>query len=787
MFIEVANSTIFDVTDQTRKINIIDRITGLFGRGAALSQDKARLEAFLDAVPGEYCGWAPDGTIAFSEGFCKLLALDTVAHIHDVQNALSPSDAAVLEGLYERLQNDGDPFSVIVRDSAKKKYLRLSGGRGRDPEGVQQFDILWLDDITAERRALSEAEDGREIAEQERDRLQAALDHFPVPVWMRDGRTELVWCNRAYAQALDSSPATVLAEQRELPAKPQKKSAAAPRPIGRLLAQAALDSGQKEHSTAHIILSGKRRLCTLQEIPLPGRDMTLGMAFDRTAEEEFETELNRYKTANNELLEQLGTAIGIFNADHRLEFYNSAFAQLWSLEDPYLNTRPKLGDMMEKLRETRHLPEQADFRKFKQSWLNMFTSLIDPHEDMLYLPNNTALRMLCVPHPMGGLMMTFEDVTSRLELESSYNTLIAVQKETLDNLSEGVAVFGGDGRLKLWNPSYTQLWGIHPEDVESEPHISRLVDKMKGRFEADKWAQTRETLIAQGIDRSMQQGRLNCSDGALIAYSTMPLPDGGMLVTHIDVTDTVRVENALREKNAALETAERLKLDFLANVSYQLRTPLSAMMGFAEILDKEYFGPLNERQKEYTAGMQDAGERLVSLVNDILDLATIEAGYMALQRESVSVHSILEALHNLTSEWARKEKIEVRLQCPKNIGKIEADERRLKQVLLNLIRNAITHTPERGTITLGARKDGDCVTLYVSDTGPGIPPEDHERIFEPFERTNAGQQGQNGNRTNRGAGLGLTLVRNIAEMHGGTVTLDSQKGKGTTVSLHLPK
>jgi signal transduction histidine kinase len=503
-----------------------------------------------------------------------------------------------------------------------------------------------------------------------------------------------------------------------------------------------------------------------------------------TREEELQKEQTRYASANKELLEQLGSAIAIFDAAQKLEFYNSAFSQLWHLEDQYLNTRPKLGDIMEKLREGRRLPEQVDFRRFKDSWLNMFTSLITPHEEMLYLPDASALRMLAVPHPMGGLMMTFEDVTSRLELESSYNTLIAVQKETLDNLAEGVAVYGGDGRLKLWNPSFARLWNLNPEDMSGEPHVARLAEKMKLRFAPEAAEENRKALIAQTIDRRFGEGQLAAGDGTLIAYSTVPLPDGGTLVTHVDVTDKVRVENALREKNAALETAEQLKIDFLANVSYQLRTPLNAIMGFAEILGKEYFGPLNLRQKEYSSGIEEAGHRLISLIDDILDLSTIEAGYLELSRDTVAVSNTLEDIYLLTREWARKEGVNVRLDRADDMGTIIADERRLKQVLLNLIRNAITFTPQGGEITLLARFDGEGLALGVADTGPGIPPEAQKRVFEPFERVHD-ETGVGPAR--RGAGLGLTLVKNIVELHGGHVELESEIGKGTLVTVHLPR
>lgn len=756
------------------------------GKNRALEQEKSRLVAFLDAVPAEYCGWSSEGALLFSDGFCRMLGIKTLQNIADIENALYPGDAAALEGLFIRLQEQKTPFAITVRSADARQTFRLSGRIGQDPDNKQSYDILWLEDITEEKDRQDTLRDETARIRGERDRLEKSLENLPLPLWLRDDKFDLIWCNKLYATMTGMTPAAVVAEQKELPVKPVKagkiEHIVQPGPD---LAQKAVDENKKQELCLHVISGGKRLFMKVSETPLPQIGMTIGMAEDITREEELETEQKRYIAANMDLLEQLGSAIGIYSADHRIEFYNAAFARLWGLEERWLDSHPKLGDIMEKLRETRRLPEQADFRHFKRSWLDMFTNLVDPYEDMLYLPDGSTLRMLVVPHPMGGLMMTFEDVSSRLELESSYNTLIAVQKETLDNLTEGVAVFGGDGRLKLWNPSFAQLWGLHPESLEGEPHITKLADKMKPYFEPDEWQERRDELITQSLDRNIHEGRMKRADKSLIAFSTVPLPDGGVLVTHVDVTDTVRVENALREKNIALETAERLKLDFLANVSYQLRTPLNAIMGFSEILEQEYFGTLNEKQKEYTHGIGEAGERLLSLVNDILDLSTIEAGYMTLQKDEFSVSEMLAALHDLTSDWARKEKLEVKLECPKNIGRLYADERRIKQVLLNLVRNAISYTPKGGLITLSAKRRKEALDFYIKDTGRGIEKEDQLRIFEPFERA----RGQLSGESRMGAGLGLTLVKNIVALHGGTVTLESESGKGTlvTVTLPLPK
>lgn len=279
----------------------------------------------------------------------------------------------------------------------------------------------------------------------------------------------------------------------------------------------------------------------------------------------------------------------------------------------------------------------------------------------------------------------------------------------------------------------------------------------------------------------MNEGRLKRKDATLVDYSTVPLPDGGVLITYTDVTDTVRVEKALREKNAALEEAEQLKLDFLANVSYQLRTPLNAIMGFNEMLAQEFFGSLNDKQKEYTRDIHGASESLLSLINDILDLSTIEAGQMDLDIEKTSIKAMMENVMELVEDWARKEKIEVSLVCPANIGQAEIDASRMKQAIINLVRNSISYTAAGGRIELQAARCGGDIKISVKDNGSGIAAEDQRRVLQPFERVDSVQQ------DSRGAGLGLSLVQNIVTLHGGAFDLESVVDEGTTITLSLPK
>jgi signal transduction histidine kinase len=746
----------------------------------ALLAERNRLEAFLAAFPGEYCGFNPDGSLAYSKGFLSLLNLQKINSISDIQHALRPGDAAALETCYIRLKEQRQNFVLKAQTTDQTKILRLTGGTGTAISGTDQYDIIWVEDITVTEKELESKRSAQNVLEHEIKKYGAVLGAITYPVWIYNPTGELIWCNDAYARILGVTPEIVLFDKKEVLFTTPKRKGKIGKPV-KILLEDALASGQIQSEPKHVIIQGDRKMMQVSLIPLPHLDIVIGQAQDISREEEIETRSERNMAANRELLEQLRTAIAIFDGEQKLEFYNSSYAQLWRLEEGWLNAHPKLGDILERLRETRRLPEQADFKRYKQGWLELFTSQIGPKEDMLYLPDGSVLRSLVVPHPLGGLLMTFEDVTSGLELESSYNTLMAVQKETLDGLTEGVAVYGSNGRLTLWNPAYASMWALNPEDLDGKLHITQILEKSRAFFTADDWDKQRDQMTRELFSRQDKKGEIRRTDGRILHYVSVALPDGGTMVTFHDVTDTVRVEEALREKATALETAERLKLDFLANVSYQLRTPLNAIIGFNEILDKEYFGELNNRQKEYTKGLAEASEQLMNLINDILDLSTIEAGYMTINKEAVNVAGMVTALYDLTQEWARGQKIEVTLSLSDQIGMANLDERRIKQGLLNLLRNAIAYTPAGGRIRLSASRVDDQLALSVTDTGPGIPPEDQARIFKPFEKTSLHRE-----EGRTGAGLGLSLVQNIVNLHGGRIELESTLGEGTTITLLLP-
>ncbi|HYM73870.1 MAG TPA: ATP-binding protein [Stellaceae bacterium] len=674
---------------------------------------------------------------------------------------VDPDGAVRIAASVGVLRSLGTAFADVVT-------LRDGGAYAIDGRRSAGGDaVLWLTDV-GEIRA---AEVARATALATAASVRAMIEAIPLPVWRRDRDLVLIDCNAAYAAALDTTREAALAEGRELAPESGRDKALE-------LARAAA-AGAIRTEAHHLVIGGSRRLIEVTETT-DREGGTIGFAIDRTDFENAEAELSRHINAHGEVLESIHAAVAIYGPDQQLKFFNSAFARLWGIETDWLAAGPSLDQLLERLRERRRIPEFADFRAFKRQQLAMFTSLIEPVQELLHLPDDRTLSLSVSPHPLGGLIFVYEDVTDRLALERSYNTLIEVQRESLDNLFESIAVFGSDGRLKLHNPAYRKIWGLSEADLGGEPHISEIIEKTRAFYDdGGDWPALKEKIIAGISAGALLSDRLNRRDGTVLQLAAVPLPDGNVLLSYQDVTDTIRVERALRERNEALETAGRLKSEFIANVSYELRTPLNAIIGFAEILANEYFGTLTPRQLDYSRGILDSSNRLLSLINDILDLATIEAGYMTLETARVDVRTLLQAVQTLTHERARNQNLELSLHCPTNIGTIDADERRLKQALFNLISNAIKFTPAGGSIRLEAKRDADDLVLAVTDTGIGIPAADQARVFDKFERGDP-QLYQSG------AGLGLSLVKSLVELHGGRVVIDSSPDRGTAVRCILP-
>ncbi len=695
-------------------------------------------DALISAGRESLIVWGRDGTPSYSYAGGEQL----------LESCLAGADAMALSQAIDALAENGTAFDLCAHDRDRRRITL----RGR---AVGSMAAIWLEPEAAEK---SDAIDFR-----------AVLDALPVPVWLRDKALALVWGNSAFLA--DTGAGNVEAAVAAQSALDKSE---------RELAGAARGEGRTSDATRFCSVGGQRRELAFTHAPLETGGI-VGTAIDITDISAAETRLRKHVEANTDTLNKLATAVAIFDRDQHLEFYNRAFARLWGLPEPWLKSHPTDGEILDRLREARRLPEQRDYHAWKRARLELYGQREEyMPEDLWHLPGGKTMRVVAQRHPFGGLTFLYEDVTEKLELESDYNTLIKVQSATLDTLQEGVVVFGPDGKLKLHNAAFARLWELEPALLEGEPHMRRIADSCIGRFgEKDKW-QALIASISSGSERRRDWGQMERSDRTILSVSLAPLPDGATLVSFADITDRSRIESALRDRNEALIAADRLKSDFIHHASFLFRDPLNAVHGFAELLATGSAGPLNAKQEGYVQDILAASTKLAEVTSDILDLALIDSGAMRLELARVDLRELLELVTEPFRRHAMSLDIEFKLDCAPDIGIVMVDQKRIRQVAFNLLSNAFKYTPRGGAVTLGAAIVGDDVQIFVADTGPGIAPEVKANVFERFAA-----KGQGNGRA--GAGLGLALVNRFIELHDGWVEVDTGSGPGTLVRCHLPR
>jgi signal transduction histidine kinase len=541
------------------------------------------------------------------------------------------------------------------------------------------------------------------------------------------------------------------------------------------IAQARAGSGNYTGRLRAVVAGARRTFDVLDFRTATG---SAGIGIDATEVDTMRGALARLADAHRRTLDQLSTGVAMFDDKHRLTFYNAAYRAVWDLDSGFLDQGPTDSAVIEILRAARKLPEEQDFRQWKAQLHEAYRA-VEAKEHTWHLPGGRTLRVVTTPNPDGGVTYLFHDVTERLDLERRFEELIRVQGETLDNLAEGVAVFGSDGRLRLHNAAFARMWRLPPQALAERPHIEKITALCRPLHgDAPAWQALRNVITA--IDsRESTPDRLERRDGSVVDCATVPLPDGATLVTFHDVTDSVNVERALRERNEALEDADKIKIDFVHHVSYELRSPLTNIIGFVHLLDDPATGPLADKQREYLDYITISTNTLLALINNILDLATIDAGRMQLNLGQVGIRETMAAAAEGVQDRLVSSGLALEIVAAGDIGSFIADKLRVRQILFNLLANAASFSPAGAIVTFAAERRVDMLAFSVTDRGPGIPPDVIDKVFDWFESHSLGSQ-------HRGPGIGLSLVRSFVELHGGTVTIVSAVGQGTTVTCTFP-
>jgi signal transduction histidine kinase len=729
----------------------------------SLQVEADRFRALLFAEPQVLIAWAAGDNRPQISGDTSLLTAQDAQHspqrILAFGTWLSPEPALQMDHAVNALREAGEGFLLNLTTAAGRSIEAMGRAIGGQA-------IVRIRELSGLRRDLAEMTLRHKGLWEETEMLRGFAAAAPWPIWAKRAAGGLLFANAAYARATEAANAAD-AVQRDL----ELLDSGDRNDMAR-----ALNDNSAFTARLPIVVGGERRFYDVHALKVTGG--SAGIAIDASEATALRDALVRMAEAHRRTLDQLSSGVAVFDGQRRLAFYNDSYRRLWDLDRAFLDGNPDDSSVLDRLRAARKLQEQPDFRAWKAKLHEAYRA-VEPEKDRWYLPDGRAISVVTTPNPEGGVTYLFDDVTESLELARRFDGLINVQRETLDNLAEAVAVFGSNGRAQLFNPAFTKMWKLSAEALQQQPHIETVEAWCKPLFDDAATWQTLREAITSIENRVAVPLKLERKDGSVLDCMTMPLPDGATMLTFQDITDTENVERALRERNEALETADQMKVDFVHHVSYELRSPLTNIIGFADLLTDASTGPLVPKQAEYLGYITTSTKALFALINNILDLATIDAGAMTLELGPVDIRKTIEAAAEGIQDRLATDRIELKVDADPDIGDFVGDENRVKQVLYNLLANAVGFSPHDAVVTVSAKRTQHGVVFAVTDSGPGIPPDVKDKVFDWFESHSNGSR-------HRGAGLGLSLVRSFVELHGGKVRVDSIVGKGTTVTCEFP-
>jgi signal transduction histidine kinase len=749
-----------------------------FGRSrdAARRIDSTRHhEALLAASPALPLVVHRDGRLEEAERVALALGLaGTPERLAELGAAFDEEDFTRLTGQVSAAAATAGGFALSLRPAGSARVYSVQGGPA-PPSYPAGTVLLWLTDATEGEEEMAGLRERSARLAAALDALSGLIEAAPFPIWHRGPDLRLTMVNSAYVAAVEAGDARAVVENGLELVDDGEEAAQAE-------AAAVREAGRAHSRTVPATVGGERRMMRVVEVPL-GEAGVAGYAIDVEDREQARSELARFVHAQRDMLDRLSAGVAQFGRDRSLIFSNQPFVRQFALRPDFLVDRPEFNRLLDAMRETGHLPEVRDYPEWKKEHDRWFTGGLAAEEEDWLLPGGRHLRVVAQPLPDGGLLLIFEDRTEQLRLASARDTLLRVRTATFDNLFEAIGVFASDGRLNLWNNRFRELWEFEEEQLAGHPRIDSLTAHIGRKLKnASHAALVRELVRSATVERKQRTGQVAFTDGREFEFAAVPLPDGNALFTMLDVTASRTVEAALRERTQALEAADRLKTAFVSNMSYELRTPLTSIGGFAEMLAGGYAGELAPTATEYVAAILDSVARLGALIDDVLDLTQSDSGSLLLAEDKVDLRKLCAEAAEAFRDQAGKKGIDFAVEIETGAGTVAGDRARLRQSLDNVLKNALAYTDEGGRVLLHAAGSRKEAAITVSDNGRGIAPADQARVFDRFSRT-AEPRGAD----DAALGLGLPLAKQFVEAHGGAVELVSEPGEGTTVTLRLPR
>ncbi len=717
-----------------------------------------------------------DGRIEAPERLAGWLGLDRLPqYLTELAAAdgqgLTQDQVRDLAEAVRRTQKTAAPFAFSISPPGSRRGLALRGMLADPAVSPTGSALVWIFDFTESERELAQLRRDAARAREDFAALVGLIEAAPIPMWFRGNDFRLRLVNAAYVAAVGAvSPDVVVEEQIELVEESNGLSAGE-------VARRAAERRKPVERVVTATINGSRRTLRVTDLPLAAEGVA-GYAIDIEDMEEVSRAFRAFRDAQRSMLDQISIGVAQFDAERRIAFANQPFYRVFNLPPGVVGEKTAFEQVLRLARECGRIPEVRDFPAWREEKARWFT-LSEPVEENWPLPESTHLRIIAQPMPDGGLVMFAEDRTEQLALSATRDTLLRTRAATFDNLFEALAVFAPGGHVELWNRGFPHIWGIEPEQLEAKPQAAALLEAIAGRLaQADAVREIGEVIRKATLDRRRGEGSAELADGRTLEYACVPLPDGNGLFTVLDVTASRQAEEALRERNRALEEADAVMTRFLANMSYEFRTPLTSIGGFAELLVSGVAGELAPQAKEYAQAIAQSVGKLTEQVENVLDLSQSEAGLMPLNKQPVDLMGLLAKL--VRQRESRILEAGLTLNLRGEADEIDADAAQLRRVFGHLIDNAVAATPAEGRIAIDIKPHGNGAFVTIVDTGQGMTQAELARALEGLRAS-----GDSGTLERR-QGLGLPLARRLIEAHGGTLELVSRKGAGTTVTVTLP-
>ena len=751
---------------------------GSRNREAEASRHAARrLARMIDEAPAIPLLVRSDGRIEGSARLAHWLGLpkmpEYLSELHrDQETGLSEDQLAELTGHVRRAQKTAAPFRMELSVPGSQRSLALRGSLADAQISPGGAAIVWVFDFSESETELARMREETSRAKGDFAALVNLIEAAPMPMWFRGKDTRLRLVNASYVEAVDGGSAdNVIASQIELVEAVDGLTAA------QIAGQAAQQS-QPIERIVQATIDGERRALRISDLPVQGEGIA-GYAVDIEDMEQQARGHRAYSEAQRSMLDRLSVGVAQFDGARKLAFANQPFRRIFAIRPGSGAQGMAFERWLSEARDEGRTPEVRDFPAWRAEHSNWFSGG-ETKEENWPLADGTHLAIIAQPMPDGGLMLIAEDKTEQLALSATRDTMLRTRTATFDSLFEALAVFSPDGKLQVWNRTFASTWGVEEALLDSHPGADVLIEAIAPSLSRPPRAKAiGETIRSATLDRKEKAGRIAMADGRTLEFAGVPLPDGNGLLTALDVTANEQAETALRERNQALEAADQVKTRFLANMSYEFRTPLTSIGGFAELLDSGIAGDLSPQGREYTQAIIESVGRLTEQVENVLDLSQGEAGLLPIAKQKLELQRFVTGVVREREQAILDKGLSLDLRGSQT-AKLEADPRQLGRAVGHLLDNAIEATPKGGKLLVDLSRKKDGVRIIVSDNGRGMTAEELSRAMDGLRPSSDGEG------LERRQGLGIPLARQLTELHGGSLEIQSKRGVGTTAIIHLP-